>query len=108
MGRDGRLRVARERETPLHQSPQAGAQLRRIEQDRSTVAGQADGFLIGDGLSYASRPLLVGAEIVTDKSVLQSNSNLSPVLWIAGQACAWCVRGSIFFEIRMPQIRSRK
>jgi hypothetical protein len=60
LGRDGRLRVAPERETPLHQSPQARTPFCPIEKERSTVAGQAGGILSGNACSYASQRMLVG------------------------------------------------
>jgi len=73
LGREGRLRVAPERETPLHQSPQAGAPFRHIEKDRSTVAGQASGSRSGDAYPYTSQRMLAGTVVVTDKNILPPN-----------------------------------
>jgi hypothetical protein len=70
LGREGRLRGALERETPLHPSPQARAPFRPIEKDRSTVAGQAGGIRGGNEYPYASQRMFVGAEIAIDINIL--------------------------------------
>jgi hypothetical protein len=70
LGREGRLRGALERETPLHPSPQARAPFRPIEKDRSTVAGQSGGIRGGNEYPYASQRMFVGAEIAIDINIL--------------------------------------
>jgi hypothetical protein len=79
LGRDGRLRVAPERETPSHQSPPASAQFRRMEKDRSIVAGQASGICGGNARPHSSQRVFVGAGTITDKNTLLPKSKLSTV-----------------------------
>jgi hypothetical protein len=77
LGRDGRLRVAPERETPLHQSPQARTPLYHIEKDRSIVAGPASGFRCVKAFPYSSRDPHVGMGTVTDKNYLPESPQIS-------------------------------
>jgi hypothetical protein len=71
MGREGRLRVALERETPLYRSPQARApHFHPIENAAANFSGQANGIRSGSALSYTSQRVFAGAEIVTDLNLL--------------------------------------
>ena len=79
MGREGRLRVALERETPLHQSPQARASFRPIEKERLNVNGQANGIRGGNAFSYSSQQFFVGTGTVTDKILLSIRASYDPV-----------------------------
>jgi hypothetical protein len=82
------LRVALGRETPLHQSPQARAQLCHFEKDQPTVAGQASGFRSGSAFWYTSQRMLVGTEIVTDKNILRASSKGPFGLRVTGEGSA--------------------
>jgi hypothetical protein len=76
LGRDGRLRVAPERETHQHQSPKARALFRPIEKDHSTVTGQASGYRVGSALWYTSQGSLVAAETATDINLISNTRGL--------------------------------
>jgi hypothetical protein len=91
------VEVAPGRETPSHPTASGGklSLPRPIENAAANVAGPARGFRGGNAFWYTSRRSRVGAEIGTDKNILPSNSEPSPVLCVAGEACAGCLRGSI-------------
>jgi len=83
LGREGRLRGALERETPLVRSPQAGILFGPIKKQRSTVAGPAGGIRGGNACPYTSQRIYVGAETVTDKNSSPSKfENLTDILLI--------------------------
>ena len=67
MGREGRLRVEPELETPKHQSPQARTPHFVSPQNaRRNVAGPANGARCADTFAYSSQRLFAGKETVTD------------------------------------------
>jgi hypothetical protein len=71
------LRGAPGRETPLNKSPQARALFRRIEKERSTVAGQANRFRSGDVCPYTSQHVLLGEVNVTDKNLIPDDRSMN-------------------------------
>jgi hypothetical protein len=74
MGREGRLRVEPELETPKHQSPQARTPHFVSPQNaRRNVAGPANGARCADGCAYSSHRLFVGKDTVTDRNFLSDH-----------------------------------
>jgi hypothetical protein len=55
MGRDGRLRVALERETPSHSAAAGGKLLLRLQNAATKFAGPANGFRIARAFAYSSQ-----------------------------------------------------
>jgi len=74
MGREGRLRVEPELETPIYRPTQARTPHFVSPQNaRRNVAGPANGARCADTFAYSSQRLFVGKDTVTDRNFLSDH-----------------------------------